>query len=113
VLLRSEANEHGPAERLAADNLEAVAEGNAEPGQVAQHLRVVGHAHEASRGAQRELVEAARRGLVDPELDSRDGVAVGIDRGIAQARGDQLLEVLAEHVLEHLGLGVHAVPGHA
>ncbi len=35
-----------------------------------------------------------------------------IDGGVAQARGDQLLELLGEHVLEHLGLGVHAVPGH-
>ena len=35
-----------------------------------------------------------------------------VDRRVAQARGDQLLELLGEHVLEHLGLGVHAIPGH-
>ena len=35
-----------------------------------------------------------------------------IDGGIAQARRDQLLELLGEHVLEHLGLGVNAIPGH-
>ena len=35
-----------------------------------------------------------------------------VDRRVAQAPGDQLLELLREHVLEHLGLGVHAIPGH-
>ena len=35
-----------------------------------------------------------------------------VDRRVAQARCDQLLQLLAEHVLEHLGLGVHAIPGH-
>ena len=32
---------------------------------------------------------------------------------IAELGGDQLLELLGEHVLEHLGLVVHAVPRHA
>ena len=36
-----------------------------------------------------------------------------IDGRVAQARRDQLLELLGEHVLEHLGLGVHAIPGHS
>ena len=35
-----------------------------------------------------------------------------VDRRVAQSRGDQLLELLGEHVLEHLGLGMHAIPGH-
>ena len=35
-----------------------------------------------------------------------------VDRRVAQPRGDQLLELLREHVLEHLGLGMHAIPGH-
>ena len=35
-----------------------------------------------------------------------------VDCRVAQARRDQLLELLGEHVLEHLGLGVHAIPGH-
>jgi len=34
-------------------------------------------------------------------------------RRIAELGGDQRLEVLGEDVLEHLGLGVHTVPGHA
>ena len=36
-----------------------------------------------------------------------------VNRRVAEARGDQLLELLREHVLEHLGLGVHAIPGHS
>ena len=34
-------------------------------------------------------------------------------RRVAELGGDQLLELLGEHVLEHLGLLVHAVPRHA
>jgi hypothetical protein len=37
---------------------------------------------------------------------------VRVDRRVAKPRGDQLLELLGEHVLEHLGLGMHAIPGH-
>ena len=82
-------------------------------GEVAQHLRVgVRHAHEAPRGADRQLVEAARLALVEVEGRRRDRVAVRVDRGVAELRGDQFLEVVGEHVLEHLGLGVHAVPRH-
>ena len=29
-----------------------------------------------------------------------------------QARSDQLLELLGEHMLKDLGLGVHTIPGH-
>ncbi len=35
-----------------------------------------------------------------------------IHRGVPQARGDQLLELLGEDVLEDLGLGVHPIPAH-
>ncbi len=51
--------------------------------------------------------------LLELELGGRDRVAVGIDRGVPELCGDQLLEILREHVLEHLGLGVHAIPRHA
>ena len=34
-------------------------------------------------------------------------------RRVAELGRDQLLELLGEDVLEHLGLVVHAVPGHA
>jgi hypothetical protein len=37
---------------------------------------------------------------------------VRVDGGVAKASRDQSLEVLGEHVLEDLGLGVHAIPGH-
>jgi hypothetical protein len=37
---------------------------------------------------------------------------VGVDGRVAQARGDQLLEVVGEDVLEDLGLIMDAVPGH-
>ena len=46
------------------------------------------------------------------ELGAGDRVAVRVERRVAELRGDQLLELVGEHVLEHLGLGVHAIPGH-
>ena len=80
-------------------------------GQVAQHLRVgVRHAHEPPRGTHRQLVEAARLALIDLKLGSRDRIAVRVDRRVAQTRGDQRLELLGEHVLEHLGLGMRPDP---
>jgi hypothetical protein len=38
---------------------------------------------------------------------------VRVDGRVAESLGDQLLELLRERVLEHLGLGVHLIPGHA
>ena len=47
------------------------------------------------------------------ELGARDRVAVGVDRRVPELGRDQLLEVLREHVLEDLRLGVNAIPGHS
>ena len=52
---------------------------------------------------------SARR-LLDPQIPGRDRVAVRIVRRVAELRRDQLLELLGEHVLEHLRLRVHPVP---
>ena len=41
------------------------------------------------------------------------GSPCGSTRRVAELGGDQLLELLGEDVLEHLGLGVHAIPRHA
>ena len=38
---------------------------------------------------------------------------MGVDRGVSELGRDQLLEILGEHVLEDLRLGVNAIPGHA
>ena len=46
------------------------------------------------------------------EVAGRDRIAVRVVRRVAELRGDQLLELLGEHVLEHLGLGVNPVPRH-
>ena len=109
----AEAHEQRPAERLAVDDLELVADRDALLGQVAQHLRVgVRDAHEAPAGTDRQLVQAAGLALLQVERRRRDRVAVRVDRRVAELRGDQLLEVVGEDVLEHLGLGVHAVPRH-
>ena len=113
MLALAEPHEHRATERLAIDDLEASVERDAVLGQVAQHLRVrVRHANEASRGTDRQLVQAAGRALVDLELGRGDRIAVRVDRRVTQPRGDQRLELLGEHVLEHLRLGVHAIPGH-
>ena len=42
-----------------------------------------------------------------------DRVAVGVVRRVAELGRDPLLEVLGQHVLEHLGLLVDPVPRHA
>ena len=51
--------------------------------------------------------------LLDLERGVRDRVAVRVVGGVAELRRDQLLQLLREHVLEHLGLVVDAVPRHA
>ena len=51
--------------------------------------------------------------LGELQLATGNRVAVRVDRRVAELRGDQLLELLRKRVLEHLGLGVHLVPGHA
>ena len=114
MLALVEAHEHRPSERLAIDHLQSHAERDAVICEVAQHLRVgVRNAHEPSDGTDRQLVEAARRALVDLKRDGRDRIAVRVNRRVAKAAGDQLLKLLREHMLEHLGFGVHAIPGHS
>ena len=82
-------------------------------GQVAQHLGIgVGDAYEPAAGARLERLDALRVALLDPQLARWNRVAVRVVRGVAQLARDQLLELLRQHVLQHLGLVVHAVPGH-
>ena len=85
-------------------------------GEVAQHLGVgVRDAHEG-RPRAAGLERLQRLGGAPPRC-ARRGVGIGspcgIARGVAELGGDQLLELLGEDVLEHLGLVVHAIPGHA
>ena len=51
--------------------------------------------------------------LVDLQVGVGDRVAVRVVRRVAELGRDARLEVLGEHVLERLGLLVHAVPRHA
>ncbi len=114
VLALAEADEQRAAEGLALEHLEALAGRDLALGEVAEHLGVgVGHAHEPAGVAGLEALEAVGGALVELELGGGDGVAVGVDGGVAELGGDQLLEVVGEHVLEHLRLGVHTVPRHA
>src|SRR2546421_10034259 len=57
-----------------------------------------------------ERVEAVGVVLLDLELARRDRVAVRVARGVAELGGDQLLELLGQHVLEDLRLVVTGVP---
>ena len=61
-----------------------------------------------SRSARR-----ARRRLVDLAVGGGDRVAVRVVGRVAELGGDQLRERGRDRVLEHLGLLVHAVPGHS
>ena len=38
---------------------------------------------------------------------------MGVERRVAEPRRDHLFQLLREHVLEHLGLGVHGIPANA
>ena len=64
----------------------------------------VGHPRERPARADLERLQADRRALLDRQLPGRDRVAVRVVGGVAELGRDQLLELLGEHVLEHLGL---------
>ena len=57
-----------------------------------------------------ERLQAPRRHLLDLQVPRRDRIAVRVMRRIAELGGDQLLELLGEHVLQHLRLRVHTIP---
>src|SRR5207249_11324666 len=111
LLTVADPHEHRTAERLSTSDLDPIAERDALVGEIAEHLRIgVRDADEATPGAIRELVEAARRALVDLEPGRRDRIAVRIEPRVSEAGSDQLLEVLGDDVLEPLRLGMHPVP---
>ena len=107
----AEAHEQRARRTAGARDLKRVAERDAVVGQVAQHLGVgVGDAHEAPGRPASSVVEAA----VSASAISSSSVGIGSPWGSIvgspSLRGDQLLELLGEHVLEDLSLGVHAIP---
>ena len=53
-----------------------------------------------------------RSALLDGQIPRGDGVPVGIVGGVTELGRDQLLELIGEHVLEHLGLSMDAIPRH-
>src|SRR5581483_6522159 len=104
----------GAPERLSALDPQARPRLDLALGEVPQHRGVaVGDAGERAGLAGLELAE--RHGIVRAECQVavRDRVAMGVERGLSELGGDQLLELLGDVVLQHLGLGVHAVPRHA
>ena len=107
-------HEQRAAERLALAHREALAgrDAAARPGSAASPGRSPRRARTAPRRRAAGSPCDARRALLELELGARDRVAVGVDRRVPELGGDQLLEVLGEHVLEHLRLGVDAIPGH-
>ncbi len=103
--------QHRSAERLPPANLDHGTECDALLCEVAQHLAVrVGHAHEAPAVSGIEGVEALGRGVLDLQRRAGDRVTVRVALGISELLGDQPLELRADHVLERVGLVVHAVP---
>src|SRR6476659_127239 len=103
----------GTAEWLPGAEQEPVAGLNLTFSQVAQHRRVaVGDAREDAALARLEIVQRHRVLHRDLEVAIRDRVAVRVPNGLPELGGDQLLELLADVVLEGFGLGVHLVPGH-
>src|SRR5579863_485377 len=114
MLVPAEFHEQRAAEGLVVADLEAVTRGDPAAGQIAEHLGVgVRYAHEDPAVAGVEALHALGRGLVELEVGAWDRIAVGVHRRVAELGRDQLLELVGEDVLEHLGLGVNAIPGHA
>ena len=109
----AEAHEQRAVERLLVDHLELIAGSDAVVGQEAEHLGVgIGHAHERSGGAGLERLKALGAALLDRQITGRDRIAVRVVGGVPELGRDQILELVREHVLEHLGLLVHPIPGH-
>src|SRR5580692_12406992 len=113
VLALAEPHEQRPAKRLALTHDEALSWGDAAIGQIAKHLGVrVRDAHKQTRIAGLQALHAIGDALFELEVGSGDRVAMGIDRGVSELGGDQLLEIIGKHVLQHLSLGMHAIPRH-
>ena len=109
----AEPHEQRSAERLAIDDLKALSGSDPALGQIPEHLRVgVRDPHERPACAAVHLLQRLRVPLDDLQVPGRDRITVRVVGGVAELRGDQLLELLGEHVLEHLGLGVNAIPRH-
>ena len=107
-------DEQRAAERLLVDHAQARAGQDLARGQVAQDLGVgVGDAHDGGLGAGLQRRQARGPLLGDHEVGGRDRVAVRIVRRMAELGRDQRLQLVREHVLEHLGLLVDTVPRHA
>ncbi len=80
-------------------------------GEVAEHRSVaVGDAREDALLAVIEVGERNRLVGADLQVPVWDRVAMRIDGGLAELGRDQLLQLLGDVVLQHLGLGVHPVP---
>ena len=110
----AEAHEQRSAERLALHHLQLVPGGDPALGQVAEHVGVgVRDPRERPARAGLQGPKALGADLLDGQVPRRDRVAVRVVRGVAELGRDQLLELVGEDVLEHLGLLVDAIPRHA
>src|ERR1700677_1341337 len=104
VLALAELHEQRAAEGLAVAHLELISRRDPAIGQIPQHLGVgVRHAYEQTVVTGLQTLHAIGGGLFQLELTAANRVAVRIDRGVSELGGDQLLEILGEHVLEDLG----------
>ena len=112
--LTGDADVQGPVERLPLDDLDGGSRRDAALAQEPEHGRVgVGNADERAALTGLEGIEAAALVRRHGQLAARDRIAVRVEGRIAELRGDQLLQLLGEDVLQHLRLGVDFVPGHA
>ena len=109
--LVAELHEQRPVEGLLVDHGERRPGGDPALGEEPEHVRVgIGDRRERPPRARGQLAERLGRLLVDRQVAGRNRVAVGVAGRVAELRRDQLLELLGEHVLEHLGLGMDPIP---
>ena len=109
-----ELDDQGTAERLAADQPQLRPGPDRTLVQESQHRGLpVGDASEAADLARLEGGQRNARRVADDELPVGDRIPVRVVLGVAERGGDALLELLGDVVLEHLGLVVDAIPGHA
>src|SRR4051794_35004922 len=107
-------DDHGPAEWLSALDHKTGARLDRAVGEISQHRCIaVRDAGEDAGVARPELGERHR--VIDAQRQVTVGnrITVRIDVGLAELRGNQLLELFRDVVLEDLRLLMHPVPRHA
>src|SRR5918999_2940011 len=114
VRLAADLDREAAAERLGSNEPKRGAGNETEPADVAEQVWIaVGDLDHCRRAPRLELAHADAERALDGAVASGDGRAVRVTGREAEPLVDPFLDLLREHVLPALCLGVHLVPGDA